>query len=76
MDSKKRMVIDYSETINLFTELDAYPMPNVLKMVEDISQYKYFSTFDLKELKKNYQELHIGKYHCQGYLSNILFVFR
>ena len=45
---KRRMVIDYSETINLFTELDAYPMPNVLKMVEDISQYRYFSTFDLK----------------------------
>ena len=45
---KKRMVIDYSETINLFTELDAYPMPSVPKMVQDISQYKYFSTFDLK----------------------------
>ena len=23
-------------------------MPNVQKMVQDISQYKYFSTFDLK----------------------------
>ena len=45
---KRRMVVDYSETINLFTELDAYPMPNVLKMVQEISQYKYFSTFDLK----------------------------
>jgi len=45
---KKRMVVDYSETINLFTELDAYPMPNAQKMVQDISQYKYFSTFDLK----------------------------
>ena len=37
---KRRMVIDYSDTINLYTELDAYPMPNVLKMVEEISQYK------------------------------------
>ena len=45
---RKRMVIDYSETINLFTELDAYPMPNILDMVQKMSQYKYFSTFDLK----------------------------
>ena len=45
---KKRMVIDYSDTINLYTDLDAYPMPNVLKMVQEISQYKYFATFDLK----------------------------
>ena len=45
---KRRMVVDYSDTINRFTELDAYPMPNVLEMVEKISQYKYFATFDLK----------------------------
>ena len=45
---KKRMVIVYSDTINLYTELDAYPMPNVLKMVQEISKYKYFATFDLK----------------------------
>jgi hypothetical protein len=42
------MVIDYSDTINRFTELDAYPMPNVLEMVQKISQYRYFATFDLK----------------------------
>ena len=45
---KRRMVIDYSDTINRFTELDAYPMPNVLEMVQKISQYRYFATFDLK----------------------------
>ena len=37
-DHKKRMVIDYNDTINIFTELDAYPMPNISKMVEDISK--------------------------------------
>ena len=42
------MVIDYSETINRFTELDAYPMPNIVKMINDISKYKYFTTLDLK----------------------------
>ena len=45
---KNRMVIDYSETINRFTELDAYPMPNTVKMINDISKYKYFTTLDLK----------------------------
>ena len=45
---KRRMVIDYSDTINRFTELDAYPMPNVLDMIQKISRYRYFATFDLK----------------------------
>ena len=26
---KKRMCIDYSQTVNLFTELDAYPLPHI-----------------------------------------------
>ena len=45
---KKRLVVDYGDTINRFTELDAYPMPNMSQMINDISQYKYFSTLDLK----------------------------
>ena len=43
---KKRMVIDYSQTINKYTELDAYPLPHLTEMIN--AQYKYFSTFDLK----------------------------
>ena len=45
---KKRMVLDYSRTINRFTLLDAYPLPKIDSMVNDISQYKYFSTLDLQ----------------------------
>ena len=45
---KKRMVIDYSRTINRFTELDAYPLPRIDEMVQEISNFSYFSTFDLK----------------------------
>ena len=45
---KKRMCIDYSQTINLFTELDAYPLPRIEDMANKLSQYKVFSTFDLK----------------------------
>ena len=46
--SKKHLVIDYSETINRFTQLDAYPLPNVDELVNKIAKYKYFSTINLK----------------------------
>ena len=45
---KKRMVVDYKQTINRFTELDAYPLPDSEEMVRNISRYSWFSTFDLK----------------------------
>ena len=45
---KKRLVIDYSQTINKFTLLDAYPLPRLDTMAEAISKYKYYSTLDLK----------------------------
>ena len=45
---KKRMCIDYSQTINLFTELDAYPLPRIEGMVNELSQYRVFSTYALK----------------------------
>ena len=60
---KKRMCIDYSQTINLFTELDAYPLPPIEDMVNELSQYRVFSTYDLnsayhqiplKELERKY----------------------
>ena len=45
---KKRLVVDYSNTINLYTDLDTYPMPNITDMISNITQYKYFLTLDLK----------------------------
>ena len=45
---KKRMCIDYSETINKYTYLDAYPLPNVPNIINEVSQYKWFSTLDLR----------------------------
>ena len=45
---KKRMVVDYSRTINRFTYLDAYPLPKIDSMVNKISQYRYFSSLDLR----------------------------
>ena len=45
---KKRLVVDYSQTINKFTDLDAFPLPNLSELVEKISSYNVFSTIDLK----------------------------
>jgi len=45
---KRRMVIDYSSTINRFTQLDAYPIPNVEEVISEIANYSHFSTIDLK----------------------------
>ena len=45
---RKRMCIDYSETINKFTLLDGYPLPNIQNLVNKVAQYSHFSTLDLK----------------------------
>ncbi|XP_041989092.1 uncharacterized protein LOC121740463 [Aricia agestis] len=45
---RKRLVIDYSLTINRFTELDAYPLPNIELIVSKVAQHKVFSQIDLK----------------------------
>ena len=46
---KKRMVIDYSQTINRFTLLDAYPLPKIYELVNKIAQYpEVYSTIDLR----------------------------
>lgn len=45
---KPRMVVDYSRTINKFTELDAYPLPAIDTVVAKIAQLSIYSTFDLK----------------------------
>ena len=45
---KKKLVIDYSVTINRFTLLDAYPLPNMEDLVNRIARDKYFSSIDLR----------------------------
>ena len=45
---KMRMVVDYSVTINRFTLLDAYPLPNIEDLVNKIARDKYFSSLDLR----------------------------
>ena len=45
---KKRVVIDYSQTVNRFTHLDAYPFPRIDELINEIAKSKYYSTVDLK----------------------------
>lgn len=45
---KKRMVVDYSRTINRFTQLDAYPLPKMSELVRKIANYNVYSTLDLQ----------------------------
>ena len=43
---RKLMCIDYSETINKFTLLDGYPLPNMQDLVNKVAQHSHFSTLD------------------------------
>ena len=45
---KKRLAIDYSTTINRFTLLDAYPLPNMKELINRIALYGVYSTVDLR----------------------------
>ena len=41
---KKRLCIDYSQTVNLYTDLDAYPLPR-------IDDYKYFQLLTYHQIQ-------------------------
>lgn len=41
------MVIDYSQTVDRFTLLDAYPLSNINDLVTKLVQYSTYSTIDL-----------------------------
>ena len=45
---RKRLCVDFSQTINQYNDLDAYPLPRIDDMVNELAEHKLFSTFDLK----------------------------
>ena len=47
---KKRMMVNYSQTVNRFTILDAHPLSNIKELVNMVSQYKIHSAVDLKSI--------------------------
>ena len=44
----QRLAIDYSQTVNIFTEKDGYPIPLIEDMVNDLAGFRYFASYDLK----------------------------
>ncbi len=48
IQSKRRLAVDYSQTINRFTLLDTYPLPRIDATVNKIAQYRVYSTIDLR----------------------------
>ena len=71
-NGKKRLAIDYSQTINKFTLLDAYPFPNKAEQVNQISQYKYYSHLDLRsayhQIPIKEEERHFTAFEANGAL--------
>lgn len=47
---KKRLAIDYSQTINSFTLIDAFPLPRITDMFNKIAQYRVLSTIDQRSV--------------------------
>ena len=45
---QKRLCIDYSQIINVYTQLDAYPLPRIYDTINELSQYSVFLTFELR----------------------------
>ena len=45
--NKKRLAVDYSETINKYTLPNAYPIPRITDIIQDLSKYSFFSKIDL-----------------------------
>ncbi len=42
------MVIDYSQTVNKYISVDAYPLPRIDTLVQKVANYSVFSTLDLR----------------------------
>jgi transposase InsO family protein len=65
-------VIDYSQTINRFTQHDAYPLPLIEDLVHRVSQNKVFSVLDLKsayhQIPLKQEEKHYTAFEANGRL--------
>ena len=41
--------VDYSETVNKYTYLDAYPLPLIDEVIQKIAQHNVYSTIDMRD---------------------------
>ena len=42
----QRFAIDYSQTINIFTEKDGFPIPLIKEVVNDMASFRFFASYD------------------------------
>ena len=74
LPNKERLCIDYSQTVNQYTEVDAYPLPRIDDMITNLAKYWVFSTFDLKNAYHQFLIRNIlGLKQIVGYISSIVF---
>ncbi|GFW73116.1 retrovirus-related Pol polyprotein from transposon opus [Trichonephila clavipes] len=73
---KPRMVVDYSQTINKYTLLDAYPLPKIEEVILKISKNKVFSKIDLQsayhQIPIQDSEIHYTAFEACGKLYQFL----
>ena len=73
---KKMLVIDYSSTINKFTYLDAYPLPNLEDTVNKIANYSIYSCLDMKSAYHQVPLLPEDKHYTAFQANGSLYQFR
>ena len=69
---KKRLAIDYASTVNRFTQPDAFPVPLVRDVLQEVSAHKIFSSIDLRgayhQLLLRPEERHLTAFEGDGKL--------
>ena len=69
---KPRMVIDYAQTVNRVTPLDAFPVPLVADVLDQVSKFRFFSFIDLKSAFHQFRiaanERHFTAFEADGKL--------
>ena len=73
---KRRMVVDFSRTINKFTLLDAYPLPRIDDVVQSIAEYRIFSVVDLSNAYYQVEICHDDRPFTAFQAGNRLFHFK
>ena len=67
---KRRMVVDFSRTINKFTVLDAFPLPLIEEIVQEVAKYKFYSVVDLSsayyQIEIPYEDRHYTAFEAAG----------
>ena len=73
---KKRLAIDYSQTINLFTQLDAYPLPRICDIINQIAKYYVHTTVDMTSAYHQLKIKACDKPYTAFQASNRLYQFK